>query len=86
MATERDEAKWEVRVRGPVSGGSRGRAQRDFIATKRGSREFAGVTIIAVLPWRESERDERAQEQRCVELFLRCAKDMARQDQLPLRR
>lgn len=42
--------------------------------------------MIGVLPWSEGERDERAQEQRCAELFLRCVKDMARQDQLPLRR
>lgn len=85
MAEPANENLWEVRPAPAVSRG--GRSYRDFVARKRGSGEFAGLDIIAVLPWKREweNRDVREHEERCAGLFLRCVKEMARQDRLPRR-
>lgn len=75
---------WEIRVTRWV--GKRGTPSREFIARKRmEDGRLSAVSISAILPWNE-RLPEREQEERCVAFFLQCAKEMAAQGDLPIRR
>jgi hypothetical protein len=74
---------WEVRVGQPVTKG--GRECRDVIARMRGKPGYSSIEIIGVIPEGRglSPRD---QEQQCVDIFQRCVREIAAQQELPIRR
>lgn len=72
---------WEVRV-GQFVGGNNER--RDFEVQSRGGK-LSSVQITGTLPWRRGV-DERDEERRCVDLLLEAVREIAAQDELPIRR
>ncbi len=75
---------WELRIGELV--GRRGAVSRELVARKRmADGRLGAATISVVLPWK-SDAPVREQEERCRDLFVRWVKEIAAQDELPIRR